>query len=147
MNRLAKICSLALLPLWITQVSYAQPQEGESKPSIALQLNKAETINSGCRVSLLVRNYLSSEIGQLSLDLVVFDSTGGISDFLSMKTGRLPTGKTRVQQYDLPSSECSQISSLLINDVSHCEGPEPISPASCLDALNVSSRAAIELTL
>ncbi|SDR17010.1 hypothetical protein [Pseudovibrio sp. Tun.PSC04-5.I4] len=147
MNKLAKILLLAVLPLWITQTGFAQSTEGAKEPVIALQLNKAETINAGCRVSLLVRNHLNDEISQLSLDLVVFDSTGGISDFLSMKTGRLPTGKTRVQQYDLPSSECNQISSLLINDVSQCEGSAAVSPSSCLDALHVSSRAAIELTM
>lgn len=147
MNKLAKIFLLAALPLWITQPSFAQSTESAREPVITLQLNKAETINAGCRISLLVRNHLNDEITQLSLDLVVFDRTGGISDFLSMKTGRLPTGKTRVQQYDLPSSQCSQISSVLINDVSQCEGSTSVSPSSCLDALHVSSRAAIELSL
>ncbi|KZK75552.1 hypothetical protein PsW64_05460 [Pseudovibrio sp. W64] len=147
MNKLVKLFSLALAALWITQITAAEAANTTREPVIALQLNKAETTQNGCRVSLLVRNHLKDEINQLALDLVVFDSAGGIADFLSMKTGRLPSGKTRVQQYDLPSSSCADISSLLINDVSQCEGAENVSPASCLDSLNVSSRAAIELTL
>ncbi len=144
MNKVVKLFFLG--PLWITQITAAEAANATKEPVIALQLNKAETTQNGCRVSLIVRNHLKDEINQQMLDLVVFDSTGGIADFLSMKTGRLPSGKTRVQQYDLPSSGCADISSLLINDVSQCEGAGNISPARCLDSLNVSSRTAIELT-
>ncbi len=147
MKKLMKLFSLVILSLWITQIAVVQAASADQEPVIALQLNKAETTQNGCRVSLLVRNHLKNEITQLALDLVVFDNTGRISDFLSMKTGRLPSGKTRVQQYDLPAGSCANISSLLINDVSQCEGAENISPTRCLDTLNVSSRADIELTL
>ncbi|GHB45552.1 hypothetical protein GCM10007094_38720 [Pseudovibrio japonicus] len=147
MNTLLKLSSLALAPLWITQVTEAHAADTKQEPVITLQLNKADTTQNGCRVSLVVRNHLQEEVTQLALDLVLFDNAGEIADFLSMKTGRLPSGKTRVRQYDLPSGDCAAISSVLVNNVTQCEGTANVSPARCLDALKVSSRAAIELTL
>lgn len=146
-KKLLKASVATFLSLWIISVVPAHASEQVAKPEILVELNKAQTSAKGCRISLLLHNNMGEELTQLMLDLVVFDQDAGVIDFLSMKTGRMPTGKKRVRQYELPASDCTNISSLLINDVSQCEGTEKVTPARCLDALKVSSRAAIDLTL
>ncbi len=93
MNTLPKLLSHVLAPLWITQPTTAQAADTKKYPAISQELNKAETIQNGCRVSLLVHNHLQEDITQLALDLVLIDNTDEITDLLSMKTGRLPSGK------------------------------------------------------
>ena len=147
MNKLFKAIVAVVLPLWTMLLSLAQASEGDIAPEIFVELNKAESSSKGCRISLLFQNKMNEELSQLVLDLVVFDQNAGIIDFLSMQTGQMPIGKKRVRQYELSAAKCEGISALLINDVSQCSGGEGVTPATCGNALKVSSRAAIDLTL
>ncbi|WP_310618751.1 hypothetical protein [Flexibacterium corallicola] len=124
----------------------ALAENASSGGEISLQLNKAVSQGQSCRVSLVMQNGLSQTIEQLGVDLVIFDRSGGVFDFLTVKAGRLPAGKTRVRQYDLSGQDCTNISSLLVNDVRSCDG-DGLNQNICLDALTTSSLANIDLTL
>lgn len=115
-------------------------------PSIALELNAAKSTANACRMSFLFRNDLAAEIGDLALEVVFFNADGLVERFFVLKSGRLPRGKSRVRQFDMPQITCDGISRILVNDVAACEG-EALTPQSCLDALNVTSRGKIAFGL
>ena len=116
------------------------------KPVLVLELNNAQQMKTDCRLSFVVRNNMPSEISELSLEVVLFDDRGLVDRFLKLKAGRLPVGKIRVKQYDLKQKTCTGLSKILINDVSVCKGGN-LSPQSCLKALSLGSRTAIQLVM
>ncbi len=141
---MAKLISvLALLTALAGQAQLAFAASGDE---IHFELNQAQTIDGTCRVTLLVRNDLPHDLGAFSVDLVIFDANSGVSGYAGLDLGALPKGKTLVQQYDLIEDSCENVSRLLVNNVRACEGA-PESPAACLSALRLKSRAAIDLFL
>ena len=46
----------------------------------------------------------------------------------------LPTGKTKVRQFDLPGTKCEAVKSLLINDAPVCTG-DGVAKDACMKAL------------
>ena len=131
----------AFFSVWMPAKSVAAEQ-----PAIALELNAAKSTADACRMSFLFRNDLSAEIGDLALEVVFFNSDGLVEQFFMLKSGRLPRGKSRVRQFDMPQISCDGISRILVNDVAACEG-DALTPQSCLDALSVSSRSKISFGL
>lgn len=114
--------------------------------ALTLELNTLTQVDTACRVTFLARNQMGVEIGDVGVEVVLFDKEGRVSSILVLKTGRLTAGKTRVKQFPLPNVACDNVSSILVNDVTECSG-EGLSAPTCLDALQVSSKAGISLDL
>jgi len=55
----------------------------------------------------------------------------------------LPIGKTRVRQFDLADMPCDNISRILINDASACEG-DALPKNICVEDLETKARADVE---
>ena len=114
--------------------------------SIDIQLNAAKASAQGCRVSFVLQNKLKRRIEELTVEVVLFDASGGVAEFLLLKTGSLPVGKVRVRQFDLKNHKCGNISQVLLNDVKVCQGEE-ISASACLDWIKPSSSTPIKLVM
>lgn len=111
-------------------------------PSIAIELNRLEDMEGGCRISFVLTNALPVSVEAMSIEAVLFAPNGGVERFLLLKTRPLPQGRTRVQQFDVASTGCGDIGQILLNDVTACTG-DGLDAAGCLTALRPSSRTAI----
>lgn len=118
----------------------------ESKKELTLELNNAVQVEGACRVSFLFHNTLAGTISDISMEVAILDKEQMTKDFLLISTGRLTQGKRRILQYDLAETPCSDIGTILINDVSDCQMTD-MTAAQCLDAIHPSSRISIELGL
>ncbi len=123
----------------------AQAQETEDR-RITIELNDAADVSGACRLVFVAVNGTGVILEKASFDVVTFDGTGKVGQSLTFQFGRLPVGKTRVVQFDLPGQGCSGISRLLVNDVSECAVDGKASEL-CLDALTTSTRTGIEFGL
>ena len=94
---------------------------GAQGNGVAIELNKLEPASEACDVYLVVENATESTFRSLSLDLVVFDTDGIISERLALETAPLPAGKTSVKVFALDGLACSEVSRMLLNDVLACE--------------------------
>lgn len=115
-----------------------------AEPAIQLELNNAQSVKDGCRVSFVMRNDLKQRIAELKLEIVLFDGAGSVSRFLLLNAGGLASGKTKVRQFDLAAQKCKDISRVLVNDVTACKG-ESLAPASCLDMIVPTTSTSIQL--
>ena len=107
-------------------------------PSIHIELNAAESMpQSHCRLTFVVENSAPSAIDNFKLDLAVFDREGTIQRRMAVEMGPVRATKTIVRTFNV-ETDCGQIGSILLNDVTTCA---PGEPASCLDRLTLSSRS------
>lgn len=123
----------------------AAAQETEDR-RITIELNDAADVSGACRLVFVAVNGTGVILEKASFDVVTFDGTGKVGQSLTFQFGKLPVGKTRVVQFDLPGQSCSGISRLLVNDVSECAVDGKASEL-CLDALTTSTRTGIEFGL
>ncbi|WP_132806471.1 hypothetical protein [Tepidamorphus gemmatus] len=111
----------------------------EPRGRLDLELNRLEDIDGGCRLTLMFTNGLDVNIEAMSVETVLFDAEGRVIRFLLLKPRPLSSGRTRVQQFDIRDLACPAIARVLLNDVTDCVG-EGLDPATCLAAINVTSR-------
>lgn len=141
---------LLIIFLWIGLISnaIAQPEQQTDKKSeeanIFIELNVLEQQNSNCKVSFVLKNNLAVPIKEMLLELVLFNQSHQVKSIISIKSGALPVGKTRVKQYGLKAVTCKKIGHLLINDVKACQG-SGLTPTKCLGLLKLSSRTKAKL--
>ncbi len=124
---------------WGTMVSSAAHAQ---EKSFTLELNSAKDNESGCRLTYVAINKTGLVLDKTAYEVVVFDKGGSVSKFLILEFGKLPVGKTKVVQFDLKENRCTDISRLLINEVSECEAGGATVPV-CMDALVPKSRTNI----
>jgi len=107
-------------------------------PSIHVELNAAESVpQNHCRLTFVIENSAPSAIDTLKLDLAVFDREGTIQRRMVVEMGPVRATKTIVRTFNV-ETDCGQIGSILLNDVTTCG---PGEPAACLDRLTLSSRS------
>jgi hypothetical protein len=114
--------------------------------TITIELNDATNANGACRLVFVAMNRTGMLLEKTSYDVVTFDAAGKVGQSLTFQFGRLPIGKTKVVQFDLPGQTCESISRLLVNDVSECVVDGNASDI-CLDGLATSTRTTVEFTL
>lgn len=125
----------ALLLLAASAVAEAQ----QASPDIAIELNGAEANGKACRISLVLQNGLPTTIDDMALELVLFEQDGRVNRFVVVRSAKLPAGKSRVRQFDIPETTCPSIARILVNDVKECSGPG-LTPGSCADSIKVTTR-------
>ena len=76
--------------------------------------------------------------------LSVFDAAGKVDRFALFDFKDLPLGKTRVRQFDLPDTRCSDIGRVLINGAASCKGPS-LKGTECMDHLDLKSSSSMEI--
>lgn len=112
---------------------------------VTVELNKLEDQGGGCRVHLVIRNSTAAAFDAYKLDLVLFGRDGIIARRIAVEIAPLRANKKSVKMFDVADLACPTIGSILVNDVLECSGPGATA-ASCIDSLQVTSRAGIELS-
>lgn len=139
---LAALLALALLALGAATGSAAE------EDAIAVELNRADALDAGCRLSFVIHNDTPHSFTSLQWDLVGFDSDGLIADRMAAEVAPLLARKTSVKQFDIPTLGCDRLGRLLLNDITQCQtrgGDATLSdPLSCLRLIRPSSRTNIE---
>lgn len=111
---------------------------------ITLELNDVAANGGACRLSFVIANEQTASIDDMALELVLFDKDGRVKRFVVVRSGKVPAGRSRVRQFDIPATTCEGIGRVLINDVKECAG-DGLTPTTCADRITVSSRTAIGL--
>jgi hypothetical protein len=140
----ANPCSI---PVWAAALILGATVSGlAQEKTISIELNDAVNIDSGCRLVFVAVNKSGLVLDKTSYDVVTFDAAGKVGKSLSFQFGRLPVGKTKVVQFDLPGQACETITRLLVNEIAECT-VEGKASQICIDALTTSTRAKIEFGL
>ncbi len=99
--------------------------------------------NGGCRAVFVINNGIGKPLDKMTLRVVTFDGKSHATLFLSLDVGPLPAGKTRVLRFDLGEKvACSDVGRVVLDDVTACSGAD-MTPAACLAAVALSSRASV----
>ncbi|MGQ0565997.1 MAG: hypothetical protein ACT4OK_13125 [Gemmobacter sp.] len=97
--------------------------------NIELELNTAADVNGGCRLTYVATNSSLLSLDKTTYEVAVYDQEGIVKMLLALEFGGLPSGKTRVVQFDVPEVGCGSISRILVNKSVECiatEGPQTI---------------------
>ena len=109
---------------------------------LAVEFNDLQEMDDGCRAVFVLNNGLEQALDNVTLRVVSFDGDGHANLFLALDVGSLPIGKTRILRFNLGADiACTDVSRLVLDDVTSCEGADGTGPAECLAAVSLSSRA------
>ena len=112
--------------------------------TVALELNKLETTEKGCRAALVVNNQSAEAYQTLKLKLVLFEG-GVFTRRIAVDLAPVRAQKRSVKLFELDGITCEKITELLINDVMACK-TDAGAVDSCLQRLAVSSLANAKLS-
>lgn len=111
-------------------------------PELVLELNAAQPSDKGCRFTFVVSNNLGTELSKAAFEIALFNDAGVVDRLTVLDFKDLPAGKTKVTRFDLPGTDCTKISRVLINHATDCTGPG-IEPAACVKSLRTASKSGI----
>jgi hypothetical protein len=114
--------------------------------TLSVELNKAETTETGCLVTYVATNGTGTDLDSASYEVAVFDSDGEVEGLLLLQFGPLADGRTKVFPFGMSETGCETISRVLVNDVDQCTASDG-SEVDCLSLLETSSRAPIAFGL
>lgn len=114
----------------------------EDNAQLSIELNDMTAKDTACRTTFLIKNDLSVGLEDLAFELVLFGKDQRIVQLITVSTGKLPRGKSRVKQFDLKGVDCSAVGRVLLNDIARCRGGD-LTPETCLAAAKPSSRMKI----
>lgn len=106
---------------------------------LLIELNQLKDVSGACRASFVIRNDLGTPVSKLAMEIVLFDKQEKIMSLLAIDAGSLTQSKTRVKQFDLKDLSCGAIGSLLLNDITTCEGTS-LTPAACLEKAKLAHK-------
>lgn len=119
-------------------------QEDILPETLSIELNTAQTSETGCTLSFFVTNALPGPIDGMVLEAVLFGTEGGVQQLTLFDFGSLPVARPRVRQFIVPGAPCDALGAVLINGAQTCTmGGEP-SP-SCESGLALRSRIDVDL--
>jgi hypothetical protein len=121
----------SLLALAVAGSAAAQDTGG-----IAVDLNRLDPVDTGCRLTFVVDNGLAP-LTTLALETVLFDQAGRVAALTLFDFAELPQGARRVRQFDVAGIGCTDVAQVLINGVAACAG-DGTTPATCAQALRVT---------
>ncbi len=136
------VISLLIIPL-LSNSAYADTSPNVQEKKLVLELNALENTASGCRLTFVFENQLDTALKQLRFELALFDPNSRVSSVIILDAGALPQGKTRVKRFNLPDLSCSDVSRVLLNDITECKG-QALTAAKCLSQVDISSRSNVE---
>ncbi|WP_340161785.1 hypothetical protein [uncultured Hoeflea sp.] len=116
----------------------------QSQPSLSIDLNATQQLEQACRLVFVATNKIGTSIEEMSFETVLFDTAGTVDRFALFDFKDLPVGKTRVRQFDLPETRCSDIGRILINGSASCKG-QSFKGTECMDHLDLKSSSKTEI--
>ncbi|MEM1377026.1 MAG: hypothetical protein AAGG69_06525 [Pseudomonadota bacterium] len=145
-----KLVHLWLLPTFLVTgyalaLTQTVAEEAPPSSSLSIELNAIQQLEDDtCRIIFVANNGSGSDIDKMSAETVLFNSQGSVNRFTLFDFLDLPSGKTRVRQFDLPNTECTSIARILINGASTCTVGGQDSDV-CVQSLAVSTKTEVEL--
>lgn len=112
---------------------------------IAIELNKLEQTEKGCRVYVVVNNSGEAAYQAYKLDLVLFQPDGVIGKRLALDLAPIRAAKRTVKLFDFDAVPCDRIGSLLVNDMLDCR-TDAGAQSDCLAGLTLSSLTSVKLS-
>lgn len=117
----------------------ARAQETGTAPQLMLELNRLEQMKEACRATFVLSNDLGNAVGEIALELVLFNAAGLVEQMRSFDFGQVAAGKTVVRRFDLGGTKCPDISRVLVNGVAKCSVPG-MDRSECGKALKTRNR-------
>lgn len=128
----------------VAQVAGQAAAPAANATGIALELNKLETTEKGCRAVVVVNNQSDTAYQTLKLELVMFEG-GVFTRRIAVDLAPVRPQKRSVKLFEIDNIACDKITELLINDVMDCK-TDAGAVDSCLQRLSVSSLASAKLS-
>ena len=122
------------------------PVTGQAETGrLQVELNKTEEIDGGgCRAFFLFRNQTGKSFAGFEMSLAILDGQGVIDRLLSIDAAPLPVQRTTLKLFEIPEISCSNISEILLHDVTSCQ-PQNEDQMDCFPILDLGSKAAAQL--
>jgi hypothetical protein len=144
-SRRSGLCALVAL----AAAGGADPARAEEAAAadgggLTLELNKVEETADGCQTYFLLDNQSGHVFDGFRLDLILFDGRGVIGDRLRLDLAPVRSDKRTVWTYVFPDTACTEIGSILVNDIPVCEARGGAA-VDCVDLLRVGGRDSIPL--
>ncbi len=117
---------------------------GADEAALAIELNKLEDSDAGCRSIFVFDNRTGHELSRFRIDLILFDTEGVYSKQLLLDMAPLREDKKTVTSFVLDEQACDEVGSVLVNDVPWCENGSGAA-LDCVRMLEVSSLAKVPL--
>lgn len=126
----------------------AKPDAAKAEaPKIALELNKLEATEKGCRVYMVTTNGNAVSYPTYQLDLVLFQPDGVIAKRIGMDIGPVKASKRSLKLFDLDGLPCDRIGSLLVNDVLECKSEAgALTQGACLAGLTLTALGNVKIS-
>lgn len=112
---------------------------------LAIELNKLEASEKGCRAYVVVDNPGASAFQSVMLDLVLFQPDGVIGRRFSVDLAPLKPAKKTVKLFEIEGVACDRVASVLVNDVMECK-TDSGAVSDCLTRMAFTSVAAAKLS-
>jgi hypothetical protein len=143
-----KTATLVLSAAVATATSWgaAAQEPAKAAPALSLELNGAQSSEKGCRLTFVIVNGLGADLAKAAFEVALFNKDGVVDRLTVLDFKDLPSGKTKVTRFDLPGTECSGISRILINNATECAG-KGIEPNACMKDLKTDTKARIAFGL
>ncbi|MCH2165297.1 MAG: hypothetical protein MK098_11680 [Marinovum sp.] len=119
-------------------------QESGLGAHLDIELNATNPQDSGCLLSFVVQNGHAHNIDSAVFEAVLFDAQGQVNQLTLFDFGALPQARPRVRQFVVPGLQCNDLSRLIFNGASTCEG-DGVNVAMCSEDLTLRSRVATEI--
>ena len=114
----------------------AQAQDGR----LTVELNKFEDSEpQGCRAFFLFRNQSGMTLEGFEVSLAILDADGVIDRLLTIDAAPLPAARTTLKLFEIPETGCSDISEILLHDVTSCK-PQNADETDCFAIMDLVSR-------
>ncbi|SEK38547.1 hypothetical protein SAMN05421666_1623 [Roseovarius nanhaiticus] len=123
----------------------AGAQETDMGAHLMIELNAAESLAEGCKLSFLAFNGHPADIDDVTFEAVLFDAAGQVDQLTLLGFGALPAARPRVRQFVIPGMACDAIGQVLFNGTSVCASAS-LAPGACTNDLELSSKTDIEVT-
>ncbi len=112
---------------------------------LTIELNKLEDADGGsCRAFFLFRNQTGMSFEGFKMSLAVLDGKGVIDRILAIDAAPLPVARTTLKLFDIPETSCSNISEVLLHELSSCR-PQNADEMDCFPILELTSKSAAAL--
>jgi len=122
----------------------AAQAEQSADPVLSIELNTLNQQETACRMIFLVQNKMGNDLDKTVFETVLFNTDGSVNRLTLFDFQKLPKGRPRVRQFEIPGTKCEAIGRVLINDVHACQG-DGISGEDCIKALKLSTKTSVEL--
>ena len=112
---------------------------------LTIELNKFENTDTGnCRAFFLFRNETGKSFEEFEMSLAILNTSGVIDRLLTIDAAPLPVARTTLKLFEIPSTECTAISEVLLHAIDACR-PQNEDPLDCFPIIALVSHTSAAL--